>query len=80
MSALRACENLHMTQVGWPGADIPVEDQEKVADQMHEHGCVPVFLSREEIDLYYNGFSNGVLWPLLHYVSHSYSSGSSEKE
>ena len=26
---------------------------------------MPVHLSRAEVDRYYEGFSNGVLWPLL---------------
>jgi len=29
---------------------------------------VPVFISDELSDLYYNGFSNEVLWPLFHYI------------
>jgi len=29
----------------------------------------PVFLSQEEIELYYQGFSNEVLWPLFHDMS-----------
>ncbi len=29
----------------------------------------PVFVSKSEYDKYYNGFSNDVLWPLLHYQS-----------
>ena len=35
---------------------------------MEEHNCLPVFLSDDIIERYYNGFSNGVLWPLFHYV------------
>lgn len=29
VSALSAVENLHMTLVGWPGADVPEEDKGK---------------------------------------------------
>ena len=30
--------------------------------------CVPVYLDDETAEGYYNGFSNNVLWPLLHYI------------
>ena len=30
--------------------------------------CCPVYLDEEIADGYYNGFSNNVLWPLLHYI------------
>eukprot|EP00003_Mantamonas_plastica_P003262 TRINITY_DN12611_c0_g1_i1.p2 TRINITY_DN12611_c0_g1~~TRINITY_DN12611_c0_g1_i1.p2 ORF type:complete len:133 (+),score=31.36 TRINITY_DN12611_c0_g1_i1:124-522(+) len=54
--------------IGWPG--LPVEEEEKpvLAKQlMEEVNCVPVFLSADLVDAFYNGFSNDVLWPLLHY-------------
>lgn len=35
---------------------------------MREHACLPVFLSAEVADLHYNGFSNGIIWPLFHYL------------
>lgn len=31
-------------------------------------GTVPVHLSASELHRYYDGFSNGVLWPLFHYL------------
>lgn len=31
---------------------------------MHFH---PVFLSKEQIEKYYEGYSNSVIWPLCHY-------------
>ena len=68
-SALAACEELEMKHVGWPGADVPGESQAQVSAEFGEHSCYPVYLSQDEIDLYYNGFSNGVLWPLFHYVT-----------
>lgn len=80
VSALSAVEDLHMTLIGWPGADVPPEDRENVTSQMKDHSCIPVYLSHEEIELYYNGFSNGVLWPLFHYVTPALITGSSEPE
>jgi trehalose 6-phosphate synthase len=50
--------------VGWPGlADADVEPL--VEDGLHLH---PVRLSAREVEEYYEGFSNGTLWPLYHDV------------
>jgi trehalose 6-phosphate synthase len=50
--------------VGWPGA--PDEDHEPfVHDGLQ---LVPVPLSTDEVTEYYEGFSNGSLWPLYHDV------------
>lgn len=55
---------------GWLGKDIPEADQSTVATQlMEQHGCIPVFLPQQLAEDHYNGFSNDVLWPLLHYES-----------
>jgi alpha,alpha-trehalose-phosphate synthase [UDP-forming] len=58
--------------VGWVGCEIPEEEQEAFAEQLWgEHQCVPVFLDDQLADDHYNGFSNGILWPLFHYISES---------
>ncbi len=31
--------------------------------------CHPVFLSKKDISLYYEGFSNKTIWPLFHYFT-----------
>ena len=50
--------------VGWPGiADADVEAFEEDGLQLH-----PVSLSATEVADYYEGFSNGTLWPLYHDV------------
>lgn len=55
--------------VGWPGGEVDPNDQEHVAAELvARHSLVPVFLSAELHELYYNGFCNDVLWPLFHYV------------
>ncbi len=50
--------------VGWHGA--PTEELEPFSNGGME--LVPVGLSHEEVELYYEGFSNGTLWPLYHDV------------
>ena len=52
--------------LGWSGniRDIPEQQPE------HAVGAISLFtidLSRRDYDLYYKGFANGTLWPVLHY-------------
>lgn len=55
--------------IGWPGSEIPKKERREVMQLMEREGnCLPVFLTHKEIDDYYNGFSNQVLWPLFHYL------------
>ena len=50
--------------VGWPGVpDVDVEPLVEDGLQLH-----PVRLSAQEVEDYYEGFSNGTLWPLYHDV------------
>ncbi len=50
------------TWVGWTG------DPDDAADPFTVEGVElhPVAISAEEIELYYEGFSNDALWPLYH--------------
>jgi trehalose 6-phosphate synthase/phosphatase len=56
--------------VGWPGlfVDDPAE-QTHVTEQLQADSMAPVFLTEAEIQDYYEGFSNGTLWPTFHYFS-----------
>jgi trehalose 6-phosphate synthase/phosphatase len=59
--------------IGWPGLEITDEKaQEKVTRQLAKLSLLPVFLSQEEINQYYEGFSNDVLWPVFHYYASTY--------
>jgi trehalose 6-phosphate synthase len=50
--------------VGWPGiADADAEPFVDNGIQLH-----PVRLSAQEVEYYYEGFSNGTIWPLYHDV------------
>lgn len=54
--------------IGWPGSDVPASDRAEVQKRLKsEHGAWPVYLTDEEVEGYYEGFSNGTLWPLFHY-------------
>lgn len=62
-------EDLNALWIGWLGQEVPKEEQEMIAAKLlSEYNAVPVFLSDDLASKYYNGFSNDVLWPLLHYI------------
>ncbi len=55
--------------IGWPG-DVSKADaslQEELQRRLREQRVEPVFLTAAEVERYYDGFSNRVLWPLFHY-------------
>jgi trehalose 6-phosphate synthase/phosphatase len=55
--------------IGWPGdlSEVSPEARADVDARLAEARAVPVDLTPDEVKRYYNGFSNGVLWPLFHY-------------
>lgn len=53
---------------GWPGIQIPKDEVQLVEQRLHdEHSAVPVFVPDKLADRHYNGFSNEIMWALLHY-------------
>jgi trehalose 6-phosphate synthase/phosphatase len=55
--------------IGWSGNEVNPDEQKQLSAQLSEMKLVPVFLSKKEVSLYYEGFSNEVLWPVFHYMS-----------
>lgn len=54
--------------IGWPGINLSAEDEKKqISDCLGEMNFHPVFLSEDQIENYYEGYSNNILWPLCHY-------------
>ena len=54
--------------IGWPGVvdeDVDVEDEPIDDEDLRLH---PVRLSADDVEEYYEGFSNAALWPLYHDV------------
>jgi trehalose-6-phosphate synthase len=70
VSALSGLKKMmSFTWIGWPGVEVPEEERQQVCDKLlRDYSCVPVFVSDTVADLYYNGFSNSILWPLFHYL------------
>jgi len=63
-------ESLDRKWVGWPGKAIKEEwEQESIRNDLKGDGLVPVFLSNKEIENFYGGFSNKVIWPHFHYFT-----------
>ena len=56
--------------IGWSG--LPSSDQDEVDDALSESSAATGYelkavpLTEEELELYYHGFANEVLWPLFH--------------
>jgi trehalose 6-phosphate synthase/phosphatase len=56
--------------LGWPGSaiDDPQARRDIARKLDAEYHATPVFLSNDEVQGFYEGFSNSSLWPLLHYM------------
>lgn len=55
--------------IGWPGTEVENEQQFNVTQSLSDQKLIPVFLTKEEINNFYEGFSNEMLWPVFHYMS-----------
>ncbi len=55
--------------IGWPGETwrLTAGQQASLRKRLADLRAIPIEISAAEIQRYYDGFSNGVLWPLLHY-------------
>jgi trehalose 6-phosphate synthase/phosphatase len=49
--------------IGYPGTKIDSDVEKKLIEEFR---CYPVNIPKPTFDLYYNGFSNKTMWPLLH--------------
>ncbi len=56
--------------VGWPGQPAPgsTKRRAELAQLLAEHRAVPVWLTQTEVARFYEEVSNGVIWPLFHYL------------
>ncbi|HBY99501.1 MAG: bifunctional alpha,alpha-trehalose-phosphate synthase (UDP-forming)/trehalose-phosphatase [Ardenticatenaceae bacterium] len=54
--------------VGWPG--ITIDDpvlRDDLRSRLSKDHTYPVFLDEEDVDNFYHGFCNEIIWPLFHY-------------
>jgi trehalose 6-phosphate synthase/phosphatase len=63
-------ERLDALWIGWPGdvARLSPEQRGALDAELEGMKTIPVHLGAAEVHRYYDGFSNGVLWPLFHYL------------
>jgi trehalose 6-phosphate synthase/phosphatase len=56
--------------IGWVGEleRVPDEQRTKLQDELERRRLHAVPITRSEVSLYYDGYSNAVLWPLFHYL------------
>jgi trehalose 6-phosphate synthase/phosphatase len=55
--------------IGWPGIpsdNLTKAEREEIAVTLRKSNCYPVFLTQKQLDDYYNGYSNSILWPVFH--------------
>ncbi len=56
--------------LGWPGIAVKKDGNKKeVRERLKKDSMLPVFLTEQEIEDYYEGFSNETLWPNFHYFN-----------
>ena len=58
--------------IGWPGIaneDLTQADRRTITRELKKLHCVPVFLSKEQVEKFYFGYSNCTIWPAFHYFS-----------
>ncbi|MBW3568625.1 bifunctional alpha,alpha-trehalose-phosphate synthase (UDP-forming)/trehalose-phosphatase [Candidatus Parcubacteria bacterium] len=56
--------------IGWPGIatdDLSAAEKAQITKKLKELDCFPVFLSKKQIEKYYDGYCNETIWPLFHY-------------
>lgn len=47
-------------------ADSTDDERRDYEQELAEHGCIPVYLTDDEFEGYYDGISNSTIWPLFH--------------
>jgi trehalose 6-phosphate synthase/phosphatase len=55
--------------IGWPGLPsdgLSEKERQEISAELKKHNCYPVFLSQKQLSEFYDGYSNSILWPLLH--------------
>lgn len=73
-TAMASLKSDDMVWVGWcgmPSDDLSAKDKQAIRDEFAKHSSVPVFLTKAQISLFYEGYSNDTLWPLFHYFQSS---------
>lgn len=57
------------TWIGWPGIvsdELDEDDKRLITERLAKQHYHPVFLTQKQLDDYYSGYSNNILWPFFH--------------
>ncbi len=49
--------------------ELNTEIRMKIEDQLDKEKCEPVYIGKDDKELFYSGFSNKTIWPLFHYFT-----------
>ncbi|MBC8218479.1 MAG: bifunctional alpha,alpha-trehalose-phosphate synthase (UDP-forming)/trehalose-phosphatase [Planctomycetes bacterium] len=63
-------DSIERLWLGWPGVTtekLKAGEKQKITASLAAEDCHPVFLSRRQMEWYYQGFCNETIWPLFHY-------------
>ncbi|GEP41987.1 bifunctional alpha,alpha-trehalose-phosphate synthase (UDP-forming)/trehalose-phosphatase [Brevifollis gellanilyticus] len=69
-----ALSHVHGTEgsrwIGWPGetGQMDKSARAELDRRLNADGMIPVHLTTKQVERFYEGFCNGVLWPLFHYL------------
>jgi trehalose 6-phosphate synthase/phosphatase len=58
--------------IGWTGLPfdkLSTDEANDIEQLLHQEGCLAVHLTEDEVNHYYEGFSNNTIWPLFHYFT-----------
>mmetsp|Transcript_11410 Transcript_11410/g.26364 ORF Transcript_11410/g.26364 Transcript_11410/m.26364 type:complete len:930 (+) Transcript_11410:97-2886(+) len=60
--------------IGWPGVVVTDKaEEERCTEVLHASSFgirfLPIWLTKDEVDRFFNGFCNSSLWPLLHWMT-----------
>ena len=56
--------------LGWPGDTTKLSPPQiaQLEKQLEKERCIPLYLTTSEVNRFYEGFANRILWPLFHYL------------
>lgn len=69
-TAMASLEAENKIWVGWPGIDsdaLTEDEKVEVTSELKKRGYYPVFLTKEHVKNYYEGYANDTIWPMFHY-------------
>lgn len=69
-TAMSSLGKENSTWVGWCGIaseELTAADKKRIRQEFAARQAVPVFLTRRQVELYYDGYANDTLWPVFHY-------------